>query len=103
MEPERPIEKLLRAWAKKRRQDAGPPLDPHPATRRMLQGEVARKFCKAERKSGSFSETLAALWPRFVWGLGVFAVLAAAAWLMLPSFNKTNTRGTLAKNEPALE
>src|SRR6266567_1889044 len=103
MEPERPIEKLLRAWAKKRRQDAVPPLELHPATRRMLQGEVTRKFGKAERKSGSFFEMLVALWPRFVWGLGVFAVLAAVAWLVLPSFNKTNTRGSLAKNEPALE
>ena len=103
MEPERPIEKLLRAWARKRRDAAGPPLDLHPATRRVLQGEVARKFGKNERKSGSFSGLLAALWPRFALGLGVFAVLAAAAWLVLPGFNKPRSERSLAKNETALE
>ena len=36
MEPERPIEKLLRAWAKKRREDAGADLELHPADRRLL-------------------------------------------------------------------
>src|SRR5258706_13596238 len=103
MEPERPIEKLLRAWARKRRDAAGPPLDLHPATRRVLQGEVSRKFGKNERQSRSFSELVAALWPRFAWGLGVFAVLAAAAWLVLPGFNKPRSEGSLAKNETALE
>ena len=43
MEPERKIEKLLRAYAKKRRAQAGDPLTLHPATRRLLQGEVARR------------------------------------------------------------
>ena len=42
MEPERNIEKLLRAFAKKRRADAGDPLKLHPALRRQLQAEVAR-------------------------------------------------------------
>src|SRR5947207_2530344 len=103
MEPERPIEKLLRAWAKKRRQDAGSPPDLHPATRRLLQGEVTRKFGKSERQPRSFSERLAALWPRLAWGLGVFAVLAAAAWLVQPGLNKPRNNLSLAKNETAPE
>jgi hypothetical protein len=41
MEPEREIEKLLRAYMRKRRADAGDPLKLHPATRRLLQGEAA--------------------------------------------------------------
>ena len=40
-EPERPIEKLLRDAAQKRRDEAGAPLELHSATRRLLQGEVA--------------------------------------------------------------
>ena len=44
MDNERPIEKLLRAFAKKRRDSAGAPVEMHPATRRLLQGEVARQF-----------------------------------------------------------
>jgi len=43
MDKERRIEKLLRAFAKKRKADAGAPLEMHPATRRLLQGEVARR------------------------------------------------------------
>ena len=41
MEPERKIEKLLRAYAKKRRAEAGDPLKLHPANRRLLLGEAA--------------------------------------------------------------
>ena len=47
MEPERPIEKLLRDAGKKRRDDAGAPFELHPAARRLLQGEVAQRFGKA--------------------------------------------------------
>ncbi len=43
MEPERKIEKWLRAYAKKRRGQGGGPFGLHPATRRLLQGEIARK------------------------------------------------------------
>jgi len=48
-EPERPIETLLHAAAKKRRDEAGAPFELHPADRRVLQGEVARRFAKPER------------------------------------------------------
>ena len=43
MEPERKIEKLMRAYAKKRRAEAGDPLKLHPANRRVLQSEAARR------------------------------------------------------------
>jgi hypothetical protein len=43
MEPERKIEKWLRAYAKKRRGQSGDPFSLHPATRRLLHGEIARK------------------------------------------------------------
>src|SRR5437588_742172 len=99
MEPERPIEKLLRAWANKRRHDAGPPLDMHPATRRLLQGEVARKLGKNERQTKSFSTWFGAVWPRFAWGLGVFAVLAGTVWLLLPPSERAASKGSFARNQ----
>ena len=53
MEPERKIEKLLRAYAKKRRAQAGDPLKLHPATRRLLQDEIARNAPQARTKKMS--------------------------------------------------
>jgi hypothetical protein len=55
MEPERKIEKLLRAYAKKRRAQAGNPLKPHPATRRLLQGEIARNAPKPDDEDASMT------------------------------------------------
>jgi hypothetical protein len=55
-EPERPIEKLLRAAAQKRRDEAGGRFELHPANRRLLQGEVTRTFPKTrarQRQTGS--------------------------------------------------
>ncbi len=43
MEPERKIEKLLRAFANKRRSQAGEPMELHPAMRQQLQREVGRR------------------------------------------------------------
>ncbi len=102
-EPERPIEKLLRAAAKKRRDDAGAPFELHPATRRLLQGEVARTFAKAQRQTRSFAEVLGQLWPRFAWGGTIFAVLAVTVYVLLPEPGKGKQEALLAKNEPTPE
>src|SRR6266403_1738058 len=99
MEPERPIEKLLRAWAKKRRDDAGAPLELHPATRRLLQGEVARRFGKEPRQPRSFSQVLAGLWPRLAWGVAVVALAGVLAAIVLPTLRGPKTTGTFASNE----
>ncbi|MGO8926356.1 MAG: hypothetical protein ACLQU3_05630 [Limisphaerales bacterium] len=101
-EPERPIEKLLCAAAKKRRDEAGAPLELHPATRRLLQGEAARKFARAERVSRSFFQGLGQLWPRFAWGVGTLAVLAVTVWLLVPMPGKNEPHALLAKNRPIL-
>ena len=52
MNDERPIEKLLHRFAKKRRDEAGTPAELHPTNRRLLQAEVARQFPKAQRRKG---------------------------------------------------
>src|SRR5437867_6792509 len=100
-EPERRIEKALRACAQKRRTDAGAPLELHPATRRLLQGEVARQFAKDHRQPASFSELLARLWPRFAWGLVLLTGLVMAVALIVPARNKAKEQFTLAKNGEA--
>ena len=82
MEPERKIEKLLRAYAKKRRADAGDPLTLHPATRRLLQGEVARRKPKPEDEEASVT-----LWELFrqrwalLAGFAVICIFGAALFL----------------------
>src|SRR5437899_11415128 len=99
METERPIEKLLRAWAKKRRHDAGSPQELHPATRRLLQGEVARTLGKDKPRTKSGSSWFAATWPRVAWGLGVFAVLAGAVWIVMPPSRNFSSERRMAKHE----
>src|SRR5262252_6657733 len=100
MEPERPIEKLLRAWGKKRRDEAGAPFEMHPATRRLLQGEVARQFGKQAKQPRTLSQVLAGWWPRVAWGLAVVALVGVLAVIVLPSLRDTNRPGTFASNEP---
>jgi hypothetical protein len=55
MEPERKIEKWLKAYAKKRRTQTGEPFKLHPATRRLLQSEVARDKPKLDDEEESVS------------------------------------------------
>ena len=87
MEPERKIEKLLRAYAKKRRADAGDPLELHPAARRLLQGEVARRAKKLDEEDASMT-----LWELFRqrWSLlaGFALLVFFGAALFLPALTK---------------
>jgi uncharacterized membrane protein YgcG len=76
-EPERRIEKLLRAYAKKHRRDAEPPLEISPAARRRLQGEVARR-ATANQPAATPVGWLAAL--RTHW---LFASIGAAAVVLI--------------------
>jgi hypothetical protein len=102
-EPERPIETLLRAAAKKRRDEAGVPFELHPADRRLLQGEVARKFARPQPEPRSLAVRLGQLWPRFAWGLGILAVLGLSVWLLLPPPGRAKPEALLARKEPAPE
>lgn len=90
MEPERKIEKLLRAYAKKRRVDAGDPLKLHPATRRLLQAEVARK------KPMPDEEESVTLWELFRqrWALltGFAAIIFFGAALLMPALSSSKKK-----------
>ena len=100
MEPERPIEKLLRDYSRKRKQEAGAPLEVHPATRKLLQGEIARKHAPRGRAAGpSVVWRLFQVWPRLVWGLAVLTVLGLMVALIVPSLKPGKQETSYAQEE----
>ncbi|MCW5554139.1 MAG: hypothetical protein KIS67_18530 [Verrucomicrobiae bacterium] len=84
MENERPIEKLLRRYAKRRGEEAAAPLELHPANRRLLQGEVTRQYPPKNATTGATPGVLGwqGLWPRLVWALPILMVLTVGVWLV---------------------
>lgn len=101
MDNERPIEKLLRHYAKKRRGDAGEPLAMHPATRRLLQGEVARQFARPRAAGFSLAGFLARWRPGVVYALCALALVAVSVPLLIPVFRKAEPGFDLARAVPA--
>jgi hypothetical protein len=101
MDNERPIEKLLRHYAKKRRADAGERLEMHPATRRLLQGEVARQYPGTRRerywRASWFSRWKSGL----AYAACALAIVAVSVPLLLQSFRKPGPKSELAKAVPA--
>jgi len=84
MEPERKIEKWLRAFAKRRRADAGEPMKLHPATRRLLQAEVARMSRPPEESSLSLWQLLRQEWS---WLAGFALIIFFCGLLFVPALN----------------
>jgi hypothetical protein len=100
-EPEEKIEKLLHDYSRKRREDAGAPLEMHPATRRMLQGEVGRHFKDAHASARPWWKKLLLFGPKYAGALGMFAVLALGVWVITQQ-DRTATRvGDVATRQPA--
>lgn len=104
MNDERPIEKLLRRYAQQRRDEAGAPPELHPATRRLLQGEVARQFPRLAREARSGPRGFVALLARrWLYAVGMFVVLGLAAALLLPSMTKLKHQTLLAQKTASAE
>ena len=101
MEPERNIEKLLRAYAKRRRAKAGDAFTLHPATRRLLQGEVARQTPPAadEPESWSLWDVLRERWAAL---LGFALVVFFMASLVLPPLSKAKMKAGLPTTAASL-
>jgi hypothetical protein len=100
MEPERPIEKVLRAWGEKRREEAEG-LEMHPATRKLLQGEVARKYARSKTRAGYSLLAWFRTLPRWAWGAASVATLGACVTLIALKLNSHDEQlGRLAQNEP---
>jgi hypothetical protein len=91
MEPERKIEKMLRAYAQKRRAAAGDPLKLHPANRRLLQDEVSRHAPKPEPEEPSLS-----LWQLFrqQWAVlfGFALMVFLGAILLMPALSSAKRK-----------
>lgn len=86
-EPERKIEKLLRAYAQKRRRDAGEPPEPAPALRQQLRAEVSRRFGSEPVGHRSWLERfVAAHWGKLAIASGAAVVLVVAlVWMRTPA------------------
>ena len=74
-EPNKNMDELLRAYAEERRK--APPVELHPATRKMLQGEVGRVYGAREKRK-SFWGGLRAFWPQIAFAGGLCVVLGIA-------------------------
>ena len=85
-EPEKKIEELLQSYSRKRKEDAGAPLEMHPATRRMLQGEAARQAGKPDGASSASTrpwwKALLLVGPKYAGAIGMFAILALGVWVI---------------------
>ncbi len=101
MDNERPIEKLLRDYAAQRRAQAGEPRELHPATRRLLQGEVARQYPRTGREGSVVARFFARWRPGFVYALCALALVAISLPLLLQSTKKNESTAHLAKAVPA--
>jgi hypothetical protein len=99
VEPEKNIEKELKAYAERRRAEAGTPIEPHPATRKMLQDEAAR----LARRAGNGMTSGASQWwnslLRIAVGGCAVAALVVVCWIFTPMFskerNKSNANSTM--------
>ena len=86
-EPPNNADELLKAYARQRQVDGGDPLELHPATRRMLQGEVTRTLTGGSRRTAEDAERTVPLWRRYLFvGSTAVAVLvggifAVKVWL----------------------
>src|SRR4051812_868778 len=98
MEPERRIEKLLRSFAKKRREQAGEPMELRPEGRARLHREISRRA--AENTGNNFFSTLlSALRPRLAFTVCFVALACLIGWLLMPALNHPKP-STLAAANP---
>jgi len=95
MEPERKIEKLLRAYARKRRADAGDELKLHPVNRRLLQSEIARRT-PSPGEGSLFSLIFAVFRQRLAFALCVVAIAVVGASMLLPTLSSAKKKAQSA-------
>jgi hypothetical protein len=73
-EPDNKMDDLLKSYARKRRDEAGAPLEVHPATRRLLHGEIARLRSGAWQKPRRWFSSLRVYWPQLTAAAAVLLV-----------------------------
>ncbi len=95
-DPEKRMDELLKAYALKRRTDAGTSLEMDGATRRLLQSEVARTLSQ-QPKLGTRFQGLAAFWPRLALGGAALVLLAVMSLIWFRIDRHPATRLDLAQ------
>ena len=98
METGRKMEELLQAYARQRREQAGAPPELHPATRRMLLAEVARKYKRPGVAGLSWSRIAPRFLLKFAMVALALALVGVLVWISLPRPAKQTQ---LAKQLPA--
>src|SRR6185503_20209208 len=88
------MDEMLRNYAQQRRNVPDPQM--HPATRKVLQGEVARLYKKEEKKPG-FLGKMGRFWPQYAIGLAAVVVLLG---VILPG--QLGSKSKLKANKPAV-
>jgi len=113
-EPQPDIEQDLQAYKRRRAEQLAAPIELHPATRRMLQGEVARKtgrpILASEETAKNFARSFmlshqqpgffARHQPRLLWGGGMFACLAVALLVLRNDPASTARQNALSEARP---
>src|SRR6185503_360781 len=81
-EPNKRMDEMLKAYAENRRQDPAASVELHPATRQMLQAEVARTYKQAPR--ASFVHRIIMLWPRLAFAATCLLVTLTVVLIVMP-------------------
>src|SRR5207237_807026 len=92
-EPNKKVEEQLKAWARKRREEAGAPVELHPAARQLLQNEVARTFAKPRaEESKARAPWWNVAWPRMALVGSLCALVVILFGLSLPTLFKDKAK-----------
>ncbi|HKI72906.1 MAG TPA: hypothetical protein VKA81_11045 [Verrucomicrobiae bacterium] len=118
-EPNRNVEDELKAWAQKRRDEAYAPFELHPATRKMLQDEVARTFPKKSDLAADIGRQatlgepnhpspyvggwLKKFWPRFALVGSLCVALVAVVGILLPGLARSKSKAQQVALAPKQE
>src|SRR5262245_9138893 len=81
-EPNKRMDEMLKAYAEKRRQEAGAAIELHPATRQMLQAEMARTYKQVPRVS--LIGKVLTLWPRVAFATACLIVTLTLVLIVVP-------------------
>lgn len=96
-QPNTRMEEMLKAYAEKRRQEAGPAMELHPATRQMLQTEVSRTYKHAPR--ASWLQRMIIFWPRLAFAGACLVITLTLVLIVLPQKKLTEMAQRTAPSE----
>jgi hypothetical protein len=92
------MDEALKAYARRRRSQAGAPVELHPATRKLLQGEASRVFPpRTFHQAPERSAPVPFLWPRLALVASIFVALTVAVLVFGPAGRKPAAPTQLAQ------